>query len=100
MKAIGPSKFEELTALWVVEWSRVSAQQQRGCSQAQRMFVPVGSRRPTQGGTLAMLEVSGGSQSFNAINKRRLLGRWMRVITILNQSSVAKALIEFDDVGG
>ena len=55
--------------------------------------------RPTQGRTLAVMQVSGGSQSFNAVNTLRLLGRWMRMITIPNQSSVAKAFQEFDDDG-
>ena len=53
--------------------------------------------RPTQGRTLAVMQVSGGSQSFNAVNTLRLLGRWMRMITIPNQSSVAMAYKEFDD---
>lgn len=55
--------------------------------------------RPTQGRTLAIMQVSGGSQSFNAVNTLRLLGRWMRMFTIPNQSSVAKAFAEFDDAG-
>ena len=58
----------------------------------------VGCDRP-QGRTLAIMQVSGGSQSFNAVNTLRLLGRWMRMITIPNQSSVAKAFMEFDDAG-
>ncbi|RYZ93420.1 MAG: arsenical resistance protein ArsH, partial [Proteobacteria bacterium] len=56
----------------------------------------IGSVRPTQGRTLAVLEVSGGSQSFNAVNALRVLGRWMRMITIPNQSSVAQAYNEFN----
>ncbi|MEN2710076.1 arsenical resistance protein ArsH [Sphingomonas sp. NPDC092331] len=56
-------------------------------------------RRPTQGRTLAVMQVSGGSQSFNAVNTLRLLGRWMRMFTIPNQSSVAMAYREFDDAG-
>ena len=59
----------------------------------------VGSGRPTQGKTLAVMQVSGGSQSFNAVNQMRVLGRWMRMLTIPNQSSVAKAYQEFDDAG-
>jgi arsenic resistance protein ArsH len=55
--------------------------------------------RPTQGRTLAVMQVSGGSQSFNAVNTLRLLGRWMRMFTIPNQSSVAKAFQEFDEHG-
>lgn len=58
-----------------------------------------GAVRPTQGRTLAVMEVSGGSQSFNAVNQLRILGRWMRMFTIPNQSSVAKAWQEFDDDG-
>ena len=53
--------------------------------------------RPTQGKTLAVMQVCGGSQSFNAVNQMRILGRWMRMVTIPNQSSVPKAWMEFDD---
>ncbi|MGV2980917.1 arsenical resistance protein ArsH [Camelimonas sp. ID_303_24] len=68
---------------------------------AQIDWVPlsVGSVRPTQGRTLAVMQVSGGSQSFNAVNQMRVLGRWMRMVTIPNQSSVAKAYQEFDEAG-
>ncbi len=59
----------------------------------------MGAVRPTQGKTLALMQVSGGSQSFNALNQMRVLGRWMRMFTIPNQSSVAKAFLEFDDAG-
>ncbi|MEY2833921.1 MAG: hypothetical protein RLZZ574_3180 [Cyanobacteriota bacterium] len=59
----------------------------------------IGSVRPTQGKTLAVMQVSGGSQSFNAVNTLRILGRWMRMFTIPNQSSVAKAYQEFDEDG-
>jgi len=59
----------------------------------------VGAVRPTQGKTLALMQVCGGSQSFNAVNQMRILGRWMRMITIPNQSSVAKAFLEFDEAG-
>jgi arsenical resistance protein ArsH len=58
-----------------------------------------GSVRPTQGRTLAVMQVSGGSQSFNTVNTLRVLGRWMRMLTIPNQSSVAKAWQEFDEEG-
>lgn len=58
-----------------------------------------GSVRPTQGRTLAVMQVSGGSQSFNTVNTLRVLGRWMRMLTIPNQSSVAKAWQEFDENG-
>ena len=58
-----------------------------------------GSVRPTQGRTLAVMQVSGGSQSFNTVNTLRVLGRWMRMLTIPNQSSVAKAWQELDDEG-
>lgn len=59
----------------------------------------LGAVRPTQGRTLAVMQVSGGSQSFNAVNTLRILGRWMRMFTIPNQSSVAKAYDEFNDDG-
>lgn len=58
-----------------------------------------GAIRPTQGRTLAVMQVSGGSQSFNAVNALRVLGRWMRMVTIPNQSSVPKAYQEFDENG-
>ncbi|MDP9104147.1 MAG: arsenical resistance protein ArsH [Pseudomonadota bacterium] len=58
-----------------------------------------GGVRPTQGRTLAVMQVNAGSQSFNAVNALRILGRWMRMITIPNQSSVAKAYEEFDEAG-
>ncbi|WP_418888036.1 arsenical resistance protein ArsH [Octadecabacter dasysiphoniae] len=58
---------------------------------------PIGGVRPTQGKTLAVMQVSGGSQSFNAVNQMRILGRWMRMVTIPNQSSVPMAWKEFDD---
>jgi arsenic resistance protein ArsH len=72
-----------------------------GIMKAQIDWIPlnVGGVRPTQGKTLAVMEVSGGSQSFNAVNQLRVLGRWMRMLTIPNQSSVAKAYLEFDDAG-
>lgn len=59
----------------------------------------LGAIRPTQGKTLALMQVSGGSQSFNAVNTMRILGRWMRMFTIPNQSSVAKAYQEFEEDG-
>ncbi len=59
----------------------------------------IGAVRPTQGRTLAVMQVSGGSQSFNAVNSLRLLGRWMRMFTIPNQSSVPKAYEQFDEDG-
>jgi len=72
-----------------------------GVMKAQIDWIPlsVGAIRPTQGKTLAVMQVSGGSQSFNAVNQMRVLGRWMRMITIPNQSSVAKAYEEFDEAG-
>jgi arsenic resistance protein ArsH len=72
-----------------------------GIMKAQIDWIPlnIGAVRPTQGKTLAVMEVSGGSQSFNAVNQLRILGRWMRMITIPNQSSVAKAFLEFDEAG-
>ena len=72
-----------------------------GIMKAQIDWIPLnsGAIRPTQGKTLAVMEVSGGSQSFNAVNQLRILGRWMRMLTIPNQSSVPKAFLEFDDAG-
>jgi arsenic resistance protein ArsH len=72
-----------------------------GIMKSQIDWIPlsVGAVRPTQGKTLAVMEVSGGSQSFNAVNQMRILGRWMRMLTIPNQSSVAKAFLEFDEAG-
>ncbi len=72
-----------------------------GIMKSQIDWIPlsVGAVRPTQGKTLAVMEVSGGSQSFNAVNQMRILGRWMRMITIPNQSSVAKAFLEFEEDG-
>jgi arsenical resistance protein ArsH len=72
-----------------------------GVMKTQIDWVPlsIGAVRPTQGKTLALMQVSGGSQSFNAVNQMRVLGRWMRMITIPNQSSVAKAFEQFDDAG-
>lgn len=70
-----------------------------GVFKAQIDWIPLtmGAVRPTQGKTLAVMQVCGGSQSFNAVNQMRILGRWMRMLTIPNQSSVPKAYLEFDD---
>jgi arsenic resistance protein ArsH len=70
-----------------------------GIMKTQIDWIPLslGAVRPTQGKTLAVMQVSGGSQSFNAVNQLRVLGRWMRLITIPNQSSVPKAFLEFDE---
>ncbi|WP_431022196.1 arsenical resistance protein ArsH [Erwinia rhapontici] len=72
-----------------------------GIMKAQIDWIPLseGAVRPTQGKTLAIMQVSGGSQSFNALNQMRILGRWMRMFTVPNQSSVAKAWQQFDDTG-
>ena len=72
-----------------------------GVMKSQIDWLPLaeGSVRPTQGRTLAVMQVSGGSQSFNAVNALRVLGRWMRMITIPNQSSVPMAYREFDEAG-
>ncbi|MBP6892972.1 MAG: arsenical resistance protein ArsH [Gammaproteobacteria bacterium] len=72
-----------------------------GLMKTQIDWIPlsVGAVRPTQGKTLAVMQISGGSQSFNAVNQMRVLGRWMRMLTIPNQSSVAKAYQEFDEAG-
>ncbi len=68
-------------------------------AQIDHLPLNLGALRPTQGRTLAVMQVSGGSQSFNAVNTLRLLGRWMRMFTIPNQSSVPMAYKEFDDAG-
>lgn len=70
-----------------------------GVMKMQIDWIPLalGGVRPTQGKTLAVMEVSGGSQSFNAVNQMRILGRWMRMLTIPNQSSVPRAFTEFDE---
>ncbi|MEO6015799.1 MAG: arsenical resistance protein ArsH [Polaromonas sp.] len=72
-----------------------------GVMKSQIDWIPLaqGAVRPTQGKTLAVMQVSGGSQSFNAVNQMRVLGRWMRMLTIPNQSSIAKAFLEFDEAG-
>ena len=72
-----------------------------GIMKAQIDWIPLalGGLRPTQGKTLAVMQVCGGSQSFNAVNQLRVLGRWMRMVTIPNQSSVAKAYQEFEENG-
>jgi len=72
-----------------------------GVMKTQIDWIPlsIGAVRPTQGKVLAVMQVTGGSQSFNAINNMRILGRWMRMITIPNQSSVAKAYNEFNAEG-
>jgi len=72
-----------------------------GLMKTQIDWIPLslGAVRPTQGKTLAVLQVEGGSQSFNTVNQLRVLGRWMRMLTIPNQSSVPKAFLEFDEDG-
>jgi arsenic resistance protein ArsH len=72
-----------------------------GILKSQIDWIPlaIGAIRPTQGKTLAVMQVSGGSQSFNAVNQLRILGRWMRLMTIPNQSSVPKAYEQFDEAG-
>lgn len=75
--------------------------QMTGIMKAQIDHLPLAYKglRPTQGRTLAVMQVSAGSQSFNTLNALRVLGRWMRMVTIPNQSSVAKAYEEFDEAG-
>lgn len=97
-------KVQELRALSLWSEGQVWCSPERhgaitAVMKAQIDWIPleIGAVRPTQGRTLAVMQVSGGSQSFNAVNSLRLLGRWMRMITIPNQSSVAKAFQEFDD---
>lgn len=102
----GHPKVQELRELSLWSEGQVWCSPERhgaitGVMKSQIDWIPleVGSVRPTQGRTLAVMQVSGGSQSFNAVNAMRLLGRWMRMITIPNQSSVAKAWQEFDEGG-
>ncbi len=99
-------KVQELRALSLWSEGHVWVSPERhgnitGVMKSQIDWLPLseGSVRPTQGRTLAVMQVSGGSQSFNAVNALRLLGRWMRMITIPNQSSVPMAYKEFDDAG-
>ena len=99
-------KVQELRALTVWAEGMVWTSPERhgamtGVMKAQIDWIPLalGALRPTQGKTLAVMHVSGGSQSFNAVNQLRVLGRWMRMLTIPNQSSVAKAFMEFDAAG-
>ncbi|MDN6298142.1 MAG: arsenical resistance protein ArsH [Halomonas sp.] len=102
----GHAKVQELREL--AEWSEgmvwVSPERHGAMTsvmKAQIDWIPLalGGVRPTQGKTLAVMQVSGGSQSFNTVNQLRLLGRWMRMLTIPNQSSVPKAFNEFDEAG-
>ncbi len=99
-------KVQELRALSLWSEGQVWVSPERhgnltGVMKSQIDWLPLseGSVRPTQGRTLAVMQVSGGSQSFNAVNSLRLLGRWMRMITIPNQSSVPMAYKEFDEDG-
>jgi len=99
-------KVQELRSLAVWSEGMVWCSPERhgamtGILKSQIDWIPlsVGAVRPTQGKTLAVMEVCGGSQSFNAVNQMRILGRWMRMLTIPNQSSVAKAFLEFDEAG-
>jgi arsenic resistance protein ArsH len=100
------AKVQELRALSLWSEGQVWVSPERhgavtGVFKTQIDWLPLedGSVRPTQGRTLAVMQVCGGSQSFNVVNTLRLLGRWMRMLTIPNQSSVAKAWQEFDDAG-
>ena len=106
--AVDPShpKVQELRALSLWSEGQVWSSPERhgtlsGIIKCQIDWLPLseGGVRPTQGRTLAVIQVSGGSQSFNAVNAMRLLGRWMRMVTIPNQSSVPKAY-ELFDTGG
>ena len=98
------SKVQELRELMMWSEGQVWCSPERHGSmtsifKSQIDWVPlsIGSVRPTQGKTLAVMQVCGGSQSFNVVNQLRVLGRWMRMVTIPNQSSVAKAFLEFDE---
>lgn len=70
-----------------------------GIMKTQIDWIPLslGGMRPTQGKVLAVGQVNGGSQSFNTVNQLRILGRWMRLLTIPNQFSTPKAWDEFPD---
>lgn len=99
-------KVKELRELMIWSEGQVWCSPERhgamtGILKSQIDWVPLnmGGVRPTQGKTLAIMQVCGGSQSFNAVNQMRILGRWMRMVTIPNQSSVAKAFLEFEDDG-
>ena len=103
---VNHSKVQELRELSLWSEGQVWTSPERhgamsAVMKAQIDWIPlsVGAVRPTQGRTLAVMQVSGGSQSFNAVNQMRVLGRWMRMVTIPNQSSVAKAFQEFDEAG-
>ncbi len=105
-EAAGHPEVEELRALSLWSEAQVWCSPERHGAitavlknQIDHIPLAMGAVRPTQGRTLAVMQVSGGSQSFNAVNTLRLLGRWMRMITIPNQSSVAKAWQEFDVQG-
>ena len=100
------SKVKELRDLMIWSEGQVWCSPERhgsmtGIFKSQIDWIPLnlGGVRPTQGKTLAVMQVCGGSQSFNAVNQMRVLGRWMRMVTIPNQSSVAKAFLEFEDNG-
>lgn len=91
-------------AIWsdAMVWSSPETHgQMSGLLKAQIDHIPleIGAIRPTQGRCLALMQVCGGSQSFNAVNTMRVLGRWMRMFTIPNQSSIARAWQEFDEAG-
>jgi arsenic resistance protein ArsH len=99
-------KIKELRELMIWSEGQVWCSPERhgsmtGIMKSQIDWVPLnmGGVRPTQGKTLAIMQVCGGSQSFNAVNQMRILGRWMRMFTIPNQSSVAKAFLEFAETG-
>jgi arsenic resistance protein ArsH len=102
----GHLKVEELRGLSFWSEAQVWCSPERhgamtGIIKAQLDWIPlsIGAVRPTQGKTLAVMQASGGLQSFNAVNQLRILGRWMRMITFPNQSSVAKAHEQFDEAG-
>ncbi|MDR3465309.1 MAG: arsenical resistance protein ArsH [Xanthobacteraceae bacterium] len=104
--AVDHPKVQELRGLMMWSEGQVWTSPERhgamsAVMKAQIDWVPLalGAIRPTQGRTLAVMQVCGGSQSFNAVNQMRILGRWMRMVTIPNQSSVAKAFEEFDQEG-
>lgn len=105
-KSVDHPKVQELRALTIWSEAHVWSSPElhgnlSGVMKNQIDWIPLAldAVRPTQGRALAVMQVSGGSQSFNAVNSMRILGRWMRMITIPNQSSVAQAFNEFDENG-
>ena len=99
----GPGELSEI-AQWAKGMVWTSPERHEAMTRimkAQIDWIPLALRtvRPTHGHTLTVMQVPGGSKSFNAVNQMRVLGPWMRMVTIPNQSSLAKAFLEFDEAG-